>query len=389
MLTEKNIYAFAVALYVFTLTVMSASYMDTGISNTLSILYNVSFYFLIGDSIFNVLTQIIFSKRKIIYLLVGFTLIVLLYLLKNTTLLWIFFVVLGYPQELDSKILAKFLYFSMLLGILVVFIGFTFGIFNDEVGGAHYEDGIRHSFGFTTANTLGNYILLILLLKIYISWDVWKLKDTIVWSIVIITTYVLVNSRASFFCSILAILLVLFFKNKTIYMKNLKSWLPIISFTVLLFISLYSMIYFSKYQNNSYSFFNELFSGRLYYMTSFYNSYGISWFGNSIRTISAAEIRQLNGYTGWFGLDNSYSYIAINGGIICLILFWLIFFFANIKSIKDKNWGGIIVILVISILGLSENYIRLLNLDFVIFIFASYVAGAPYRKTKVANDSYE
>lgn len=374
----NSAYVFAVGLYIFAAIITGANFTTTGrLSNFASILYNyVAYYLLMGVSIINVMLNIKWTRNKLYYLMFVGLLILLMCYMGNNSLLLPFVVILGYPHDLDLWQLAKVVFWTQAATIIIIILGCLAGTFGDYT--FIQRDVLRHSWGFTSPNTLGNYIAIILGEYILIYWKKWNLANTIVWIAILLVMWNYQNSRAAFYYGILIILLTLLIKKDFLnqQVSNFVMWLPIALYTIGTIITIYAIIRFSKNQDNTYNFFNALFSGRLSFMIRFYNRYGLSWFGHTIEIISLAKVRASNGLLSWMGLDSSYAYIAINDGFIGVIAYGVIYFFANLKVFKDKNWGGVIFLILMALMGLSENYLRLININFTFFIFASYIANA-------------
>lgn len=385
----NNVYIFAIGLYIFAATITGANFTAVGrLSNFANILFNyIAYYLLMGVSIINVIFNTKWSRNKLYYTLIAGLLTFLMCVMGNNSLLLPFFVILGYPQDLELQQLAKAVFWVQVITVIIVIVGCLNGIFGDYAFIQH--NVLRHSWGFTSPNTLGNYIAIILGEYVLIYWNKWSFAKAVAWFFILLVMWNYQNSRAAFYYGILIILLTILFKTGFIKanLANLLMWLPIILFTIGATVTIYAMIRFSKSQDNTYNFFNALFSGRLSFMTKFYNMYGLSWFGHTIQTVSLATARASNGFVSWMGLDSSYAYIAINDGIFGIIAYWLIFFFANLKVTKDKNWGGAMFLLLMVLMGLSENYIRLININFVFFVFASYIANAKIQSLDIKAQS--
>lgn len=282
--------------------------------------------------------------------------------------------ILAYPNQLESKNLARIIYRYMGLATVSILSMYVLGICPDNI---IYRGLIaRHSLGFTTPNAMANTFLFILFIYIYANWEKWTYKHTTVWLIIICYVYFYANSRASCYIGIF-ILLVMWLQKSSLIPKLMQKMilrLPIIIFVVNSVVTLSLTWYFRNKLNSLYYSVNTLTSGRLEYLTSFYNQYGIHFFGNkNIQTVSYANAQQSNGFLKWMGLDNSYGYIAIYLGIVMLLVWGIMYYFAQKNMVLSKNVIGAVYLILYAILGLTENSMHSIALNFSLFMFAEYL----------------
>lgn len=370
---ELNIQAYVllVVSYVMTNMLVSANWATiTNIATKVRQGVTIVLMFFLIVNIFG--PQKISIKKATLSAILGI-IILLLYFNGNSNLIIPFLLVIDYPKNLESKRLARDIYLGMLTTIFLVIVLCFVGYFKDITVTEHGT--VRHTLGFVAANTLGNYVLITFLLKVYSKWEEWNFKDTIIWGGIMIAMYLAVNSRASFFYGIVLLIAITLCKKKTQIVWRYFSWLPIILFLVTALISIVGTIYFSHNQNYLYYKASELFLNRPFYMVHYYDQYGISLWGQAIDTVSRAIVLASNNMQNWWGLDNSYIYILINDGVVSLFIYFVIFLCANIQVVRTKNLGGLAFLTIFSVLGLTENYMRLIWLNFAFFIFASYLSS--------------
>lgn len=330
------------------------------------------------------------TNRKIAFVLISIPIILFTAVKSGSTFIMIFLFVIAYPASLSTNKLAKYACRMVLISVLVVIFLMLFGVVQNY--SADRGNGvIRNSLGFITPNTFGNYVLLAVFLKsCAIGNKKWKIRNIILWIIIIFVTYEFCNSRASFNLSILLIF-ILFIKQRNILSPRIVRVaykLPIILFSMNAAISIFSMIYFSKVNSSFKESLNELLSNRIIYFTTFYKNYGLSLFGNkNVEIVSFSQVKASNGALNWMGIDNSYIYMAIVSGIVVLISFGVIYYFAQKKVFLDKDFNTLMYLIFFTILGLTENYMRLLVFNYSIIIFAAYLVQPQemikYKGTKV------
>ncbi|GBG04994.1 hypothetical protein NR996_04950 [Lactobacillus rodentium] len=318
------------------------------------------------------------TNKKFFFILI-FMIVEILIKINDGLLLPIsfFLLIIAYPSTLKIEDFARYTYFTMFASILLVFVGCWSNLIIDSV---IYRNGLtRHSMGFVTPNSYGNKIIILLFIRLCYGWNKkWKWYSILIWFILIGYTYFYANSRASFYFGLLIMILVIGKKYQVIslVLNKIIYKVPILMYCFNAIITLSAMIYFSNTQNSIYYGINNLVSNRLDYITSFYNLYGLKlWGTKNIEFVSWNEASRSYGLLKWFGIDNSYAYIAIVNGLIVLILFGIMYYFAQRKAFEDRNLGIEIYLTLFAIMGLTENYMMNYALNFSIFIFAAYLAS--------------
>lgn len=378
----KILYLITVVIYVFFSVIgMTSLDLNDAFLKISSIYNRLITIFLLLLSVVNIIISKI-TKRKVLFLLISFPLLILIFYYSGFALLIPYLFIIAYPNNLDSTKLGRYLYITLFVSVILVIILSIKGIIPNIVG-IRGDGAIRNSYGFTTPNALGNIILYIFLMRVY-SYKNWTKKSVLLWIFVFLAMYHIANSRMAFIVGVLILLLILLNTSHLISNKllNLIYKIPIYLFVINSAISFFVINYFKTNQNNLYMLVNKLFSGRLYYMITFYNTYGITAFGNkTVQTISAAQVRESGNFLRWMGIDNSYLYISILFGITTLILFGIIYYFSE-KSVEyNRNFGGALYLIAFIIIGLTESSISNVALNFLFFIFAEYLT-----KEKDKND---
>lgn len=324
------------------------------------------------------------SNKKIYFILFFIVLEVVIKAANGPLLpLSLFLLIAAYPASLDIKRFAYYTYLTMFISILLVMVGFWSGVLSDSI--IYRNSLIRHSLGFVTANSYANKIIILLFIRLCYSWNKkWKWPSILIWVLLIGYTYFYANSRASFYFGILVMILI-FAKRYHLISKIISKVifkLPIILFSINACMTLGGMLYFSSIQNNLYYLINNLVSGRLNFITLFYQMYGLNlWGTRNIEFVSWREASRSFGLSQWFGMDNSYAYIAIVNGVVVLVLFGIMYYMAQKEAYNDKNLGMAIYLCLFAIMGLTENYMSNYALNFSIFIFAAFLSSN--KKTEV------
>lgn len=334
--------------------------------------------------IISLITQFKKITNKKIYFILIFIILEILIKINNGSLLpiYLFLLIATFPTSLKIEKFAYFTYLAMFASILFVMIGFWTGVLKDSI--IYRNSLVRHSLGFVTANSYANKIIILLFIRLCYGWNKkWKWPSILIWSVLIGYTYLYANSRASFYFGIL-VLLLLIGKRYHIVSKLLNKIvykIPILVFLLNTLLTLIAMIYFSVTQNGIYYWINNIVSGRLNYIISFYQLYGLNlWGTKNIKFVSWSEASQSYGLLQWFGMDNSYAYIAIVNGLVVLIFFGVMYYFAQRKAFEDQNVGIAIYLSLFAVMGLTENYMSNYALNFSIFVFAAYLSSKEKEK---------
>lgn len=374
---SKKIYTLEVIIYVF-ITVINMAAFNLEISFKLAHIIN-SFNTVLMIMLFLefILNNIIFkiTKKTIIFLVISIPIIFITFVYSGKGLLLPYLFILAYPTNLKSNDLGKTVFKTLVVAVLTIVVLCISGI-SSNITEIRSNGLLRQSLGFTSANALGNIITLIFLLKVFVSWKNWKKIDTCIWGVITIVMYAVTNSRMSLFLSLLILISVVIYKSKLAYIffYNIIYKIPAIIFIINSLITFYLVYYFRTHTDMLFDFINKISSGRLTYMLSFFNTYGISAFGNrSIQFVSSNQVRNSNNYLQWAGIDNSYMYIAMLYGIVILISFVLIYYFTEKSLERNHNFGGILYLLAYAIFGLTENYMINIAINFLFFIFAEYL----------------
>lgn len=371
------VYSFEICLYVFISIVGAANFIvfsNEQINEEKNYVNIFLIFLLVISFIFNLFFYKL-TKRKFIFILISIPLMLLTFYFSGFALLLPYLFILAFPINLDLNTLFKYLYRTILVSVLLI-IGFYFlGICNDTIG--FRENGsLRHSFGFSTPNTLANFVLTLYLTRLLAYIQNWKKRDTIIWLIVLCIVYFYTRSRMSFIIELFVTLVVIIYKRKLLsksMLQNVYS-LPSIIFVINTCVSLLAVNFIQNQAGLLFNTFNKLTSGRLYFMISFYRQYGLSLFGNkNIKFITADQVRASNNLLQWSGVDNSYIYISMLYGMMMLLAFFIMFIFAG-KYLKNMNFFmGTLYLLAITIIGLTENYMSSIAMNFMFFFFAKYL----------------
>lgn len=189
---------------------------------------------------------------------------------------------------------------------------------------------------------------------------------------------------------IIVYLTLVFLAKKDFWFKTVSKIIYFSSFVIApvgAVLSIGATVFFSCFNNEKiFAIINSFFTGRLHFMTQYFNEYGIHFFGQNIRIVSLKE-SLLTGIP-WSNVDNSYLFVAIRYGGIILISF-IILNYLTVKYLKERDdIMGCIYIIIICFYGLTENFILMFGYNLGLLFFAESLNKVPFHsKTKKSSTS--
>ena len=173
-----------------------------------------------------------------------------------------------------------------------------------------------------------------------------------------------------FYGIILLEVLCVLYKYSIITFQN-KVW-NIITYALFPFFQILSFVMAILYGRNSQLAYmlNVLFSGRLKYMYYGYANYGMHLLPQYINMNGASNSVLQNEY---FYIDSGYMYSALCFGLLCTIVFNIMYIFLFKRSWEMKDKFMYIWLIVISIMCLSNNFIISIILNPITLLIPSIV----------------
>ena len=224
------------------------------------------------------------------------------------------------------------------------------------------QSGLNYVMGFVATNTFSIAVLRSVLLYVLSRYKKLSWRHCICFSIIGWFVYDLTKSRI-FFVSIILIVFLIIYSKKLKYAFSSKLFFCIYMLIVPVFIFL-SVYYGSLYspEIDKMVELNKLFSGRLFFINYYLSQYGISMWGQEIEYTTVHST--LSDGTIWFGLDNSYVYALICFGAVVSLILLLIFETLIYKTYKLNYRPLIIYIIIMSIIGITENGLFYVTMNF-------------------------
>lgn len=372
MLTKEKlcekIYLVLISIYSISSILMS-TYIDKIISFYPE-LYSLIRYLSIVCLLFIFVVNSKLTKKKVI---IDFSLllIICIILIQNNdkSLLIIILLILSFPRNIEVETISKYILLANFFTIVLTFLLCVFNIIPDYV--FIQRNILRHGMGFVSANAFSNLVTATVLLFIYFKSKSWKF----IYSCLIITILIYVNSitgsRLAFALGIIGVFCVTLKNciqsNKLILKITLTISKYIFPVLLITLIAITIFINSSNF-NGLLGEINSFFSGRIKEMHIFYKQYGINFFGNTIYTLGIKEATMLG--KNWVGLDTSYMNYTLRYGIVFMSII-SIFYIKIGNHIKKNNLLiDAVYLIIICIMGITENIIFLPHYNLSIFLIA-------------------
>jgi hypothetical protein len=205
---------------------------------------------------------------------------------------------------------------------------------------------IRYTLYFVHPNTVGLFTLWIIMELFFLHYDSLNLRIILIVSGIVFIVYYFCKSRTLITCYAFAILMIMLSKFNSPFTDKLLAQLSKYIYAICSVVSILFAIIYNSLLNSPFGFLfsslNKLLSERLFAGSLAYQTFGLTLLGRSI------NFDKLQ-----FVVDNAYVKIAVETGIIYLVIFSVAFYLVS-KSLNKKYQ---IFIIVYVIYGISESII--------------------------------
>lgn len=242
------------------------------------------------------------------------------------------------------------------IGMMVFIVSSSFlGIIKSDIW--YREDGLpRYTLGYTYCTYIANYYFYIILMYLYLkSGSKFRLKEAVVILFINYIIYHLTDTRAVFYLIwFIAILAYgINFLKKPLKDGICNKLAFEYCFPIAAIVSILISINYNS-SNEIYVLLNKLFSTRLALGQSTYQEFGISLLGQKIDWVGGRAGIERSVYEVYNFVDCSYLNIAINYGLIILILLCVGFVFIGRSAIKKNEKNICLVLLFLAIHSMTD-----------------------------------
>lgn len=365
---------FCIGLYVFTIcfNLIMQTLAGTNIQNILFIPKEVLYS--LTPKISLLLFIIIFFingtvSKRIMYvsLVLGIVTIIVTSITNNYALALMFMAIMTCPSGMEISTIAKWEKRSLFCLIVFTIALAVMGIIPSDV--VYRENAIRNSYGFISANAFANSTLIWMLLFGLQKKERWNWRDTIFCGSIAVAVFLFTNSRMAFIMSLVLSLFFLMLKKENRFKGKILYQISKLCFPVLMIVCyICSWLYKGGYYISQLNILNIMMSYRLGFMRNYLRGYGIKLFGQTIKTVSYSQALRTG--EAWSGLDNSYMYILICWGLIIAIILSLLYYQLGKYNYEKTNKYEAFVVIVLCIIGITENYLSLVGDNIAIIMIA-------------------
>ena len=365
---------FCIGLYIFTIcfNLIMQTLAGTNIQNILFIPKEVLYS--LTPKISLLLFIIIFFingsvSKRIMYvsLVLGIVTIIVTSITNNYALALMFMAIMTCPSGMEISTIAKWEKRSLFCLIVFTIALAVMGIIPSDV--VYRENAIRNSYGFTSANAFANSTLIWMLLFGLQKKERWNWRDTIFCGSIAVAVFLFTNSRMAFIMSLVLSLFFLMLKKENRFKGKILYQISKLCFPVLMIVCyICSWLYKGGYYISQLNILNIMMSYRLGFMRNYLRGYGIKLFGQTIKTVSYSQALRTG--EAWSGLDNSYMYILICWGLIIAIILSLLYYQLGKYNYEKTNKYEAFVVIVLCIIGITENYLSLVGDNIAIIMIA-------------------
>lgn len=226
---------------------------------------------------------------------------------------------------------------------------------------------VRYSLGFFHPNTLGIYVLIILMEYVYLKFDNLSIMSYLIIFLIGFWMFKITDSRAAYLSILLLILITLCYKEflyKIKFGKIFKDCLCYL-FIILLLIS-YVLTLNYKYTNSFMKKVNSMSSGRVELANYFYTKYGAKLFGSYLEEVDLKDEKYIT-------LDNGYMDLLIECGLLNTILCCILNIICIKKILKEENVPLLICIVILEFYCLMENTIFSIYINSFLFYLSNVI----------------
>lgn len=275
----------------------------------------------------------------------------------------IMFSVLDYKRTYHYLFVLRFIFLMAVILVSVVGLLNVRGI--SIIKGGTTTAVVGYGLGFNHPNQLAYAIgFLIILFVCYKNEDI-RIKHLVAIAFASVMGYWVTKSRTLLFISVVLIVLVFLCRNRTenrYFTKMLDTFAVwFMPFCALLALGLPLMM--SKVSGRAkvilYSI-NGVMGSRFTHSARVFENYSPSLFGG---IINFEKLQTLYGYSV---VDNGYLRLLYNFGILGFAIFMVLYFITIKKLIEKKEYIYVAAIMVISLLGISENILKSFAINFTV-----------------------
>ena len=378
MSSNKKIFA-----YCF-LTVVSLQYafINTGweISGLISTLFT-------GGAVALFLVWMFLQKYSIKSFTVRITFLliaVLTYIATGETVFLIMLMTAMIFTSVDYKKAFRYLLNIRVLLLLVVIFASLVGILNINaisiVKGGTTSAVVGYGLGYNHPNQLGCTVCVLLLMYACYKNEKIKYRNIALIGVIELIAYIVTKNRTGAFISALLVIALLLYKNKVASKRFINileksgKWIMPLCALLALGLPLMMASVSGRAKVVLYAI-NGIIGSRFTHSARVFENYSVPLFGG---VIDFDKLQTLYQYSI---VDNGYLRLIYNFGIVGFAVFMVLYFLTVRKLIRKKEYIYIIAIIMMSLMGITENVLRSFALNFTVAFWCELMTRTLYSRS--------
>lgn len=378
MSSNKKIFA-----YCF-LTVVSLQYafINTGweISGLISTLFT-------GGAVALFLVWMFLQKYSIKSFTVRITFLliaVLTYIATGETVFLIMLMTAMIFTSVDYKKAFRYLLNIRVLLLLVVIFASLVGIMNINaisiVKGGTTSAVVGYGLGYNHPNQLGCTVCVLLLMYACYKNEKIKYRNIALIGVIELIAYIVTKNRTGAFISALLVIALLLYKNKVASKRIINileksgKWIMPLCALLALGLPLMMASVSGRAKVVLYAI-NGIIGSRFTHSARVFENYSVPLFGG---VIDFDKLQTLYQYSI---VDNGYLRLIYNFGIVGFAVFMVLYFLTVRKLIRKKEYIYIIAIILMSLMGITENVLRSFALNFTVAFWCELMTRTLYSRS--------
>lgn len=378
MSSNKKIFA-----YCF-LTVVSLQYafINTGweISGLISTLFT-------GGAVALFLVWMFLQKYSIKSFTVRITFLliaVLTYIATGETVFLIMLMTAMIFTSVDYKKAFRYLLNIRVLLLLVVIFASLVGILNINaisiVKGGTTSAVVGYGLGYNHPNQLGCTVCVLLLMYACYKNEKIKYRNIALIGVIELIAYIVTKNRTGAFISALLVIALLLYKNKVASKRIINileksgKWIMPLCALLALGLPLMMASVSGRAKVVLYAI-NGIIGSRFTHSARVFENYSVPLFGG---VIDFDKLQTLYQYSI---VDNGYLRLIYNFGIVGFAVFMVLYFLTVRKLIRKKEYIYIIAIILMSLMGITENVLRSFALNFTVAFWCELMTRTLYSRS--------
>ena len=312
-----------------------------------------------------------FSYLQLFGLSVLFLMVVLVSYFSRTEALIVVVLFAITAREVNVRSLGRAVFAATLLAALVVLVACLLGFIPDSLS---FRGGVeRHALGFKHPNMLGGVLVASAIALFVWKWGERRRRYYLYVVVLAVFLEVVANARSSVVILVLLLaFLVADYLRPGFFAHKGFCWVIVIAAVISV---LLAVVYDSG--NSVMRTVDLALSERLYYSNVYYRLYGFSLLGQEMNS-AAMMIGDV--YAG--ALDNAYVHMAVELGILPLILFVSVMAVSTRRLAVCGESGMVCACVLFALFGLSETYLYVLSFNFTIVACSVAIYGSSALSSK-------